>query len=360
MAIAGTESNSLEQLTGFGGVLFYQQNGKLMRSDGTANGTVLVKDAQVDFSGYIASIVNVGSTLYFVMSRNEFGAELWKSNGTVDGTVLVKAFPEAAPGPNFQLTLDELTELNNTLYFWANDAATGPALWRSNGTPAGTTLVKNVDIYMHEMGTNPLVRVGDKLFFSAHDDHGVELWTTDGTAGGTGRVKDIFPGQDVLGNLNNSYPRNLTSINGQLYFTAHDGFQGFELWRSNGTTSGTVRVKSLYPGADGSLPADFTYSGGKLYFTADDFTHGRELWSLDVGPPVVTSGNGTTTINGGTIQIVTPGDFDGDHDVDGADFVVWQTNFSKANGATRSQGDADGDGDVDGADFVVWQTHFGA
>jgi hypothetical protein len=53
-----------------------------------------------------------------------------------------------------------------------------------------------------------------------------------------------------------------------------------------------------------------------------------------------------------------PGDFDGDGDVDGADFVAWQTNFPKANGAVLAEGDADGDGDVDGADFVVWQTNF--
>jgi hypothetical protein len=53
-----------------------------------------------------------------------------------------------------------------------------------------------------------------------------------------------------------------------------------------------------------------------------------------------------------------PGDFDGDGDVDGADFVAWQTNFPTAAGATLGQGDADGDGDVDGADFVVWQTNF--
>jgi hypothetical protein len=53
-----------------------------------------------------------------------------------------------------------------------------------------------------------------------------------------------------------------------------------------------------------------------------------------------------------------PGDFDGDGDVDGADFVAWQTNFPTASGATLAQGDADGDGDVDGADFVVWQTNF--
>ncbi|MCC7084042.1 MAG: hypothetical protein IT427_03435 [Pirellulales bacterium] len=58
------------------------------------------------------------------------------------------------------------------------------------------------------------------------------------------------------------------------------------------------------------------------------------------------------------VQIRKPGDFDSDGDVDGADFVAWQTNFPKASGATLTQGDADGDGDVDGADFVVWQTNF--
>jgi autotransporter-associated beta strand protein len=53
-----------------------------------------------------------------------------------------------------------------------------------------------------------------------------------------------------------------------------------------------------------------------------------------------------------------PGDFDSDGDVDGADFVAWQTHFPTAIGATLADGDADADGDVDGADFVVWQTNF--
>jgi hypothetical protein len=44
--------------------------------------------------------------------------------------------------------------------------------------------------------------------------------------------------------------------------------------------------------------------------------------------------------------------------VDGADFVVWQTNFPSTSGRNIYSGDADGDGDVDGADFVSWQTHF--
>jgi autotransporter-associated beta strand protein len=58
------------------------------------------------------------------------------------------------------------------------------------------------------------------------------------------------------------------------------------------------------------------------------------------------------------VASVHPGDFDSDGDVDGADFVAWQTNFPKPSGAVLAEGDADGDGDVDGADFVVWQTNF--
>jgi hypothetical protein len=54
------------------------------------------------------------------------------------------------------------------------------------------------------------------------------------------------------------------------------------------------------------------------------------------------------------------GDFNGDGDVDGLDFGVWQTNFPRSSGAVRAIGDGDGDGDVDGADFVVWQTNYGS
>jgi hypothetical protein len=72
-----------------------------------------------------------------------------------------------------------------------------------------------------------------------------------------------------------------------------------------------------------------------------------------------TAGFGGTRLNAVELYAVAvPGDFDSDGDVDGADFVAWQTNFPKATDATLAQGDADGDGDVDGADFVVWQTNF--
>ncbi|MCC7086779.1 MAG: right-handed parallel beta-helix repeat-containing protein [Pirellulales bacterium] len=83
--------------------------------------------------------------------------------------------------------------------------------------------------------------------------------------------------------------------------------------------------------------------------------------TVDISNPG--QGDLTWTHDDGSVVVDTnpafqPGDFDGDSDVDGADFVIWQTHFPMANGAMPTDGDGDCDGDVDGADFVIWQTHF--
>lgn len=54
----------------------------------------------------------------------------------------------------------------------------------------------------------------------------------------------------------------------------------------------------------------------------------------------------------------SPGDFDLDGDVDGADFVIWQTNFPQPTGGYLDVGDANNNGVVDGADFAAWQASF--
>ena len=51
-------------------------------------------------------------------------------------------------------------------------------------------------------------------------------------------------------------------------------------------------------------------------------------------------------------------DYDSDGDVDGVDFLIWQTGYPAASGATKADGDADGDGDVDGVDFFIWQSNY--
>ena len=85
-----------------------------------------------------------------------------------------------------------------------------------------------------------LTAVGNTLFFQAYDGvNGGELWKSDGTAAGTVLVKDIRPG------LSTSYPGNLTAVGNTLFFTADDGVNGTELWKSDGTTAGTVLVADI-------------------------------------------------------------------------------------------------------------------
>jgi hypothetical protein len=54
----------------------------------------------------------------------------------------------------------------------------------------------------------------------------------------------------------------------------------------------------------------------------------------------------------------TPGDFDANGMVDAGDLASWKTGFGVSGNAARRQGDADNDHDVDGADFLVWQQQF--
>ena len=49
-----------------------------------------------------------------------------------------------------------------------------------------------------------------------------------------------------------------------------------------------------------------------------------------------------------------------DGDVDGDDFLLWQTGFGTPSGAAKMDGDYDNDGDVDGDDFLGWQREFGS
>lgn len=121
-----------------------------------------------------------------------------------------------------------------------------------------------------------LTNVNGTLYFSANDGfNGTELWKSNGTALGTELVKDIRPGSFSSG------VANLTNANGMLYFTANDGVNGTELWTSDGTVDGTMLVKDIRVNRRSSSPAHLTDVDGTLYFTANDGVNGTELWHSD-------------------------------------------------------------------------------
>ncbi len=97
---------------------------------------------------------------------------------------------------------------DNTLYFKIYKKNDANEIWRIDGTPEGTRLLKagGGENILRKPG---LTMVNGQLFFRAYDaDYGIELWTSDGTAAGTVMVKDINPGdKDAIG-----YPPVIFSI----------------------------------------------------------------------------------------------------------------------------------------------------
>jgi len=252
----------------------------LWRSDGTEQGTRFVAPVPA----WTAEAINVGGTLYFANDDPSSGSELWRSDGTELGTAMVK---DIRPGP-MGSSPSLLTNVNGTLFFFADNGHDGWELWKSDGTAAGTVEVMN--LLRETLGSNPmpLADVGGVLFFAADDGkYGGELWRSDGTAAGTHRVRDInpLPGASSLPIWPTCLPYCDTlpqarAVDGILYFAADDGSSGVELWKSDGTEAGTMRVKDIFAGPYGSQPYGLTSWHGALFFWAND-GEGWDLWKSD-------------------------------------------------------------------------------
>jgi ELWxxDGT repeat protein len=246
----------------------------LWKSTGTAAGTTLVKQVGPD----LYNLINVNGKLFFIGNDGTHGPELWKSDGTAAGTGMVKdVVTEGDPVRN-------LAAVNGVVYFVAYGE-----LWKSDGTATGTKMVKDIypggyyetdyetweDVY-YPYHSNPegLTALNGVLYFHANSPAGRgELWRSDGTAAGTYLVKDINPGLDSENKPRSAEVRYLTVANGTLYFSANDG-NGHRLWKSNGTNAGTVKLKDV-------TAQDLRRAGNGIYFWAASSTSTWELWKSD-------------------------------------------------------------------------------
>ncbi len=214
----------------------------------------------------------VGEWAYFSADDGLHGAELWRTNGTAAGTSLVRDIFEGAESSSPR----SLTPIQGGLAFRANDGLHGTELWFSSGDAGSTRLVADLAPGPETSSARDLVAVGDRLFFVADDgQHGLELWTSDLKAS-TQQVADLRPGAD------GSRPEQLVAWNDRLMFLATTPELGRELWQSDGTAAGTKSVADLNPGtADGA--ASLTATGGKLWLSASDGKVRQEPWVLAPG-----------------------------------------------------------------------------
>ncbi|MEM6343253.1 MAG: ELWxxDGT repeat protein [Bacteroidota bacterium] len=266
---------------------------ELWVSDGTTTGTELIdlypggNTYTWGFYPYSSNPNNfyVGGNRVYFNASSPTGSELWTSDGTAAGTMMIEVYPDTnSSGYHYSSNPDNFFYHNGYLYFSAYNAE-GRELWKSDGTQSGTMMVKDINPSVYSNGSpyssNPseFFSFNGELFFLASDStHGVELWKTDGTEAGTQMVKDIRSGT-FSGGLNGS--DNWKVVNGTLYFRANDGTNGLELWKTDGTTAGTEMVKNINTGSGSSSPYDLQELNGKLVFMATDGSNGGEPWVSD-------------------------------------------------------------------------------
>ena len=243
-------------------------------------GLFLIKDINSGVEGSNPMLLTPGSGgIYLSANDGNNGQELHYSQGDAFSTNMVK---DIWPGLNNSSNPMWLTKLGGEMIFSADNGENGRELWITDNTEEGTRMIKDINPGNNSSNpTGPMKEMGGFIYFSANDGtHGWELWRTDGTESGTSIVKDIRTGENSSLSWGSTahYHGEYTLTHGShFYFSADDGESGTELWRTDGTESGTELIVDVHQGENGSWPWWFTSVEDKLYFTAWDGDQ-RQLW----------------------------------------------------------------------------------
>ena len=236
---------------------------ELWSTDGTPTGTQLLADVRPGYqSSQAIQFVTLPSGLIMFTARTEqHGWELWRTDGTTAGTSLVK---DILPGPVGSVAV-ELTVVGNGVVFLADDGVHGIEPWKSDGTTAGTMMIADTNPFgSMSNGTAQIAARGPGGFvFTAAPGQQWQLWTSDGTAGGTSKIVDL-PASAIF------WPAHLTTFGSRVLFKARVVGGSDDAWVTDGTAAGTFPLGS-------GLASGFQVVGTTAYFSSSDL----ELWRTD-------------------------------------------------------------------------------
>lgn len=283
---------------------FRDHSGGLVRTDGTVAGTSIV-------SPQAGVLVAGPDRLYF-----QSGTGICRYS-SAEGEGLIE--------PDRSMNLAKV--VNGVLYY-----VDGSTLYRTTGESLGSKVVaQNVVLSQPLMGaagarfvfvnngkvyaevqdgaglvelksllvaqdSEPVVGSADFLLF-AQTGWGVdnELFITDGTVAGTGRLRDINQRRKPNGETGtlSSQPDGFFRIGNEVLFVADDGLHGRELWASDGTAAGTRIVANIR--VEGSISGTVTGDGVTPLLNASVHVYDeyeRPVTSTPVRP------DGTYTVQG--------------------------------------------------------------
>jgi ELWxxDGT repeat protein len=367
----GAAGGSLGRLVRVGSNLLFGATGsdgrELWQTDGTAAGTTLLKDINPAGESQASMLFALGSRGLLFANDGVHGTEPWITDGTAAGTQLLADTIEGPSSPvwwNTNAQVGGLAFLTATTGLWVTDGttagtirlATGPAvilgtlgstvifrgfdaergmeLWKTDGTVAGTTLVKDIapgvtGSYSTATAFAAGSSSGATILFFANDGAGNDLWSTDGSAGGTQKIFPFAPESASWRRMpevsyaaglwwfstsegswrsdgtaagtfefTDFWPIRVESAFGKAYFLT----LGDELFSTDGTAGGTTLIRSFDWHPELSEERVLTILGGKAYFGADQGISGIEPWVSEDGTAA-----GTRQIGNVMPEVVTRG-----------------------------------------------------
>ncbi|MEC7416226.1 MAG: hypothetical protein VX625_02250, partial [Candidatus Thermoplasmatota archaeon] len=309
-------------------------NNELWRTDGTEDGTYMVKDINTDGDGYPSHFFSLDEDRVLFRAQPNAGnnRQLWITDGTEVGTYRLKDI-----NPGDDALIDWFTKHNDQVYFMAKtgDYSDSPReLWTTDGTQAGTYAITNPadfdllypavpvgdilifkadglgsygeELYKYNPATeeislvidmepgsddsNVILRfvLGNDLFFTNWNDttYDYAMWKTDGTEEGTSKFFDQDSFDYNIGGLVHRVPTSRDQLQFESYLPTFDNIGlfkaqresggGLEAWVTDGTIDGTYQLTDINPDGN-ALPHDGKIAGGNLFFSATDSEHGEEL-----------------------------------------------------------------------------------
>jgi ELWxxDGT repeat protein len=255
---------------------------ELWRTDGTAAGTVRVLRLDGDETAIFDARVS-GTTGYFTLIDTDNSTEVWKTDGTAAGTVRLRTFGPAlstrllgAVGGFAYITLTDVTEQRMHLYRLRTDGSGVREYVTTLPNPYAT--LPDAFPYLDAVSAAEgrfYFSIGISTAGPAPRD--TQLWVTDGTRAGTRLLRRPL-------SLSDEYGSPVYAVSGRLaFFSAYEmEGAGIEPWLTDGTTEGTRRLHDVAPGGESSYPRSFTRVGDRVFFSAFDDTRAGQLWSVPV------------------------------------------------------------------------------